>query len=687
MAKINDLPLLSNPTEDMYCLVGKDDLQKVPWSAIMGQIGAPYIATTAAGMTDKTRVYVYQGSESGYTSGNWYYWNGSAWTSGGTYNSAAVDTDKTLTQSDKAADSAIVGQQIGELKESLDDKFSYSDNIFSIENIAENKYVTRLGTIADHNGWNLSDFLPVESNETYKWKDAFDGKYIGNIYYGLYNASREWIGCGTTEASNFNDREFIKTDEYTKYIRVSGPNTGFTEKAMICKKTIWDNGVTEYIPYNLELRRNTTYATKKELNNTKGDIEKSMKSAISKTGTIDLEKIQDEYCYIVNDNGYVERKNVQNYSVAVVDCEELKEYVYSGVRYNYSNQYSIIVTNANGKVLLKTLGATTADTTQTKVTESFKTPEGSKKIYLSSYHIKNTDDVLSLKGDVIYNNLGKDFQKFQEEVVPEKIKYTIPNYDNVIRSIQRIGDGMDYPHHTLDAFKDAYKKGFRILLCDLIFTKDNIAVCNHDSYLNENYKDTYDSDGNLVSTDQPIYIGKNTYETLSKYNYGGMGYPLLKFTDMLKLVRKLGVELYIEIKGMNESQAKIACDLVKKFDMVERTSWVGTSTSMKWIINDIDTARVSTMPKEITDDVISKMIDLKTEKNKVFIFGWDTTILTQEIVDKLITNDIAFEQGTLHSAQEIVDYFKRGDEYYYCTGIETNSLISGKVLLEDALNS
>ena len=119
MAKINDLPLLSNPTSDMYCLVGKSDLNKVPWSAIQAQIGSPYIATTAAGMADKTRVYVYQGSESGYTSGNWYYWNGSAWTSGGIYNSAAVDTDKTLTQSDKPADSAVVGQEIGSLKESI----------------------------------------------------------------------------------------------------------------------------------------------------------------------------------------------------------------------------------------------------------------------------------------------------------------------------------------------------------------------------------------------------------------------------------------------------------------------------------------------------------------------------------------------------------------------------------------
>lgn len=119
MAKINDLPLLPNPTEDMYCLVGKGDLQKVPWSTIMGQIGSPYVATTAAGMTDKTRVYVYQGSESGYTSGNWYYWNGSAWTSGGTYNSAAVETDKTFTVSGKPADAAEVGKKFGNIEQDI----------------------------------------------------------------------------------------------------------------------------------------------------------------------------------------------------------------------------------------------------------------------------------------------------------------------------------------------------------------------------------------------------------------------------------------------------------------------------------------------------------------------------------------------------------------------------------------
>lgn len=174
MTKINDLPLLSNPTEDMYCLVGKEDLQKVPWSAIMGQIGAPYIATTVAGMTDKTRVYVYQGSESGYTSGNWYYWNGSAWTSGGTYNSAAVNTDKTLTQSDKPADSAVVGKEIGSLKESLGNVIKNSDTYVVNDSGSINGAKTYSATLATGEKY----LIMYESNSNLAHTIFVDGKDI-----------------------------------------------------------------------------------------------------------------------------------------------------------------------------------------------------------------------------------------------------------------------------------------------------------------------------------------------------------------------------------------------------------------------------------------------------------------------------------------------------------------------------
>lgn len=52
--------------------------------------GAPIAASLVSQMTDHTRNYVYTGSESGYTAGNWYYWNGTAWTSGGVYQATQI---------------------------------------------------------------------------------------------------------------------------------------------------------------------------------------------------------------------------------------------------------------------------------------------------------------------------------------------------------------------------------------------------------------------------------------------------------------------------------------------------------------------------------------------------------------------------------------------------------------------
>lgn len=102
--------------------------------------GAPLKAKTVAEMTDKKKVYVYVGTETGYINGNWYTWEETAWVSGGVYNSAAIQTDKTLTQSDKAADSAIVGQKIGELKESIKNA-TVTDGSITTSKIA-NKAVT-----------------------------------------------------------------------------------------------------------------------------------------------------------------------------------------------------------------------------------------------------------------------------------------------------------------------------------------------------------------------------------------------------------------------------------------------------------------------------------------------------------------------------------------------------------------
>jgi lysophospholipase L1-like esterase len=81
--------------------------------------GSPLTAATAAAMTDQSRVYVYTGSETGYTAGHWYYHNGTSWTDGGVYNAVAVDTDTTLSVSGKAADAKKTGDEISQIKEDL----------------------------------------------------------------------------------------------------------------------------------------------------------------------------------------------------------------------------------------------------------------------------------------------------------------------------------------------------------------------------------------------------------------------------------------------------------------------------------------------------------------------------------------------------------------------------------------
>ena len=80
--------------------------------------GSPTPVETIAEMTDESAVYLYTGSETGYTAGNWYFWNGTAWTSGGTYGGATTST--TFNQHGVPADDFAVGEALAEKADSAD---------------------------------------------------------------------------------------------------------------------------------------------------------------------------------------------------------------------------------------------------------------------------------------------------------------------------------------------------------------------------------------------------------------------------------------------------------------------------------------------------------------------------------------------------------------------------------------
>lgn len=207
--------------------------------------GSPLVASTVAEMTDQTRVYVYTGSESGYTAGDWYYWDGSAWTSGGVYNATAVSTDttlsiagkaadakatgdairavtiptdKTLTQSDKPADAKVVGDEIADLKDDINEKV----NIFQgVESAGKNLIVGSDGnvTVGESNIFD-SDVI-VEYHEVTEPPKTYSDIRI--LLTGTSKSGYLWnVTTGTEQAqSGANYEKFDNIANY-KYLYVSG---------------------------------------------------------------------------------------------------------------------------------------------------------------------------------------------------------------------------------------------------------------------------------------------------------------------------------------------------------------------------------------------------------------------------------------------------------------------------------
>ena len=185
-------------------------------ATIRAAVGSPLKASTVAQMTDTNKIYVYVGSESGYINGNWYYWNGSAWVSGGVYNSVAVVTDPTLTLSGVPADAKATGDELTDLKSAISD---IDTTPIQQNNYLDGYYLTRQGNLVADKNYCVSAKIPiVDRNGTYVYGSGFDDNLKINLceYDELGNCLDYWgpaNGAILRHITNFNAN--------TKYIRFS----------------------------------------------------------------------------------------------------------------------------------------------------------------------------------------------------------------------------------------------------------------------------------------------------------------------------------------------------------------------------------------------------------------------------------------------------------------------------------
>lgn len=134
------------PARQMWDSIQKKNDEKFKF--LRDNFGTPRMAATAADMTDTSLIYVYVGTEPGWNTGDWYYYDEdtSTWIDGGVYNSVAFQTDTTLSQAGKAADAKATGDALA-LKADLAG-CTFTGAVTFSGNVTASANVTLTGTTA-----------------------------------------------------------------------------------------------------------------------------------------------------------------------------------------------------------------------------------------------------------------------------------------------------------------------------------------------------------------------------------------------------------------------------------------------------------------------------------------------------------------------------------------------------------
>lgn len=258
------------PTRAQWNAMQKSTDEKMKY--VFDNFGAPLLANTVAEMTMQNRVYVYTGSETGYTAGHWYYWNGSAWTDGGVYNAVVVQTDATLTQAGVPADAKATGDAISVKADTsivpvvdptltisgaaadaevVGDKFteiynvSYSKNLFNPAEKLDGYYLNAgTGALTEYTDRSVTGYMPVTSGKILVCSKDLEGVRTRDSMAAVccYNADKQAVTGGGTWVAT------LTIPIGVAFVRVCMPTSHLTYDFQA--ELTDDGNITDYVPYS-----------------------------------------------------------------------------------------------------------------------------------------------------------------------------------------------------------------------------------------------------------------------------------------------------------------------------------------------------------------------------------------------------------------------------------------------------
>ena len=188
--------------------------------------------------------------------------------------------------------------------------------------------------------------------------------------------------------------------------------------------------------------------------------------------------------------------------------------------------------------------------------------------------------------------------------------------------------------------------------CDIEWTSDNVPVLLHDSSIDR----TSDGTGELNSL---------TLEQVRQYDFGSWKHSkytdtkIPTFEEFILHCKKINLHPYIEIKDnseITEERMRILVNIVKKYKMSDKCSWISFSSNALTIINLLlPNARLGFLIGALNQTSLQIAQNLKTDKNKVFIdMDYNCIQSSIECVKEAIELGIEVEAWTVNN-ESVVD--------------------------------
>lgn len=693
--------------------------------------GSPLVASSTSGMTNTNRVYVNT------TDGKWYYYNGSAWVAGGTYQSSGIASNS-------------VG--IDGINSTL------AKNIFIKSND-----ITKTGSIlfnATASGYRISSPMIIKAGTTITFSDDF----VANYHWGIKRVTENGTSIPLTNAD-----VIVTTTDATKVM----PST---EHCVIIWSPIdnnWDT--TDYeVDKNHALDNNDVVSIEYYYPYYKGNM--------YNVGFMPSDFVSNLFCASVYVNMAVYDYNRISLVKAFKSEYDLKFNIKSGYRYyitywsdgtpsatrtyesGWSTTSTVIPKNTWFKVTISNTANTSlvnlanyadifsidnfeTNTTASDVTELLKWSDLSQMIEMGNlnlgtnpptYGVSNSrartmqgtniklrqGDIISLQSGWVgyygwYDDSGvysvssgwmggtyvvpQDgyyyfvIRKNPEtsitldeaiEAVSIRHKYNMlddiqnmaqrsQSRDFMIKSFNHRGYGRTCPENTAPAFKRSAEMGFDGIETDIRFTSDGVAVLLHDDTINRTARN---ADGTTI--EEIIHISDITYEQALEYDFGiymgdqFAGTKIMTFEQLLALCKVLGLDIHAELKYNTHYSDLLA--LVKKYAMTKHVVWSSLQLPYLQLMHQTDPSASLCYLCLVSPSQENINAGIALKENNVVYFG----VQHQNDADYSWTNQLADHDIEVFLYTPNFVSFVNDNLPPLTTGICSDWLVGGKALYD-----